>query len=98
MRLIHLKPSCFVTAAISVKESIEAFGSYQRLDDATAALTDVLRNNPEIYPVVECTVDVRLCLTDYSGDVPAARWWLRIVGNRIELLWVEKVEDRDGDG
>ena len=78
--------------------SIKAFGNYRRLDDATVALADVLCSNPEIYPVIEGMRDVRLCLTDYSGDVPAARWWFRISGNQIEHLWVERIEDRDGDG
>ena len=49
---------------------------------------------------IEGMKDVRLCKTDYAGDVPAARWWFRIktAEDRIEFLWVEEIEDHDGEG
>ena len=80
-------------------ESVKALGSYERLDDATTGLYEILCSNPEIYPIVDGMKDVRLCKTDNAGDVPAMRWWFRIdeASERIELLRVEKIEDFESD-
>ena len=79
---------------------VKTFGGYRRLDDAMTSLSEILCNHPEIYPVVDGMTDVRLCKTDYTGDVPAARWWFKIktAEERIELLWVEVIEDSDAEG
>ena len=92
------EPKYALVEADGFRKSVEALGSYRRLDDATTGLYESLCSSPEVYPVVEGMKDVRLCKTDDAGNVPGMRWWFRIdaAGERIELLWVEKIEDDNG--
>ena len=55
-------PRYSLREADGFRESVEALGDYQRLDDATIGLYEILCSNPEIYPVVEGMKDVRLSI------------------------------------
>ena len=81
-------------------ESVEALGGYPRLDDAITGLVEVLRLNPEVFPIVEGMKDIRLCKTVRTGDCPAMRWWFKIdeEAGRVELVHAETVGNDYGEG
>lgn len=81
------------------RKKAEELGNYRRLDEALTAVTWAFNNNPHVYDIVEGMEDVRLLKTDSVGEFPALRIWFRIneEEERLELLYLEKIPDDNGD-
>lgn len=74
-------------------------GDVKRVDEALEGIMDVLCNNPEIFPLVPSTQDIRLAKTNRfvwaNGVIPKLRVWFTVRGTEVHLLTVKAYADEE---